>query len=258
MTQLADVERFIEAAQRASDPHTLDKLIADISGEMGFDFYALIHHVDLSPMQASLTHMRDGALVGLTNYPPGWVEEYLRRNIVADDPVLIASQRSAVGFKWSDTGRLVEFTSAHREVTAETRRAGLADGFTVPAHVPGEANGSCNFAVRTGRVLPEGNLRMAQLVGSFAFQAARSMVQRAHEAAFTIPRVSLSSRQLECVALIARGKSDWEIGRILGISEETVKYHIKMARQHYDVPSRVQVAFRAVFDGQLTLNDVVK
>jgi LuxR family quorum-sensing system transcriptional regulator CciR len=258
LTQLADVECFIEQSQRVTTPHALNDLIKNISTEMGFDYYALIHHVDLTAMDASFSHMANGTLVALTNYPDGWVEEYVRRNIVADDPVLIASHRSTVGFRWSDTGRLVELTSSHKAVTADTRRAGLGDGFTIPAHVPGEANGSCNFAVRTGRALPEANLRMAQLVGSFAFQAARGMVRKAQDMSNFVRRVKLSPRQLECIALVARGKSDWEIGRILGVSEETVKHHVKMAREQYDVPSRVQAAFRAVFDGQIQLSDVVR
>jgi LuxR family transcriptional regulator, quorum-sensing system regulator CciR len=256
MTQLADVEAFIKRSQTLGDPHALDILIDEITHEMGFDFYALIHHVDLTPMNASLSHMRDGSLVALTNYPPEWVEAYVQRNIVADDPVLIASQRSAVGFRWSDTDKIIPFTSNHKAVTHDTRRAGLSDGFTVPAHIPGEANGSCNFAIRAGRSLPEQNLHMAQLIGSFAFQAARTMIHNARAKALPY-RPQLTGRQLECLALVAKGKSDWEIGRILGIGEETVKHHVKLAREAYDVPTRVQATFRALFDGHLSLGDVI-
>src|SRR3546814_8403862 len=71
---------------------------------------------------------------------------------------------------------LINVTAQHREITSDTRRAGIGNGFTVPAHVPGEANGSCNFAVRTGRELPKKNLPTAHLIGAFAFQAARNIV----------------------------------------------------------------------------------
>jgi len=257
MTQFADVERFIEESKRASTPHALDRLLADISSDMGFDYYALIHHVDLAPINPHLTHMDDGSLVALTNYPEAWVEAYVARNIVANDPVLLASHRSNVGFKWEDVPKFIKVTAAHRDITMDTRRAGLGEGYTVPAHVPGEANGSCNFAVRTGRTLPDRNLLMAQMVGSFAFQAARAMVLKARGTAKANDRTPLTPRQLECLALVARGKSDWEIARILDIGSESVKHHIKMAREHYDVPTRVQAAFRAVFESQLTLSDVV-
>lgn len=255
MTQLADVDRFITESQRVETPAELDSLVADITAEMGFDYYALIHHVDLTPMDAALTHMADGSMVALTNYPDKWVETYLKRNIVANDPILLASDRSAIGFRWEDVPKLIPVTAAHREVCEAAGRAGLVHGFTIPAHVPGEANGSCSFALRAGRTLPEANLLMAQLVGSFAFQAARSMVTRARAAA--IRRVKLTPRQLECLRLVARGKTDWEIGQILGISEESVKYHVKQARERYDVPTRVQAAFRSVYDGQIALREIV-
>jgi len=39
----------------------------------------------------------------------------------------------------------------------------------------------------------------------------------------------LSAREQSCLSWTARGKSSWEIGRILSISENTVIYHIKNA-----------------------------
>ena len=257
MTQLSDVETFIQLSKCVTEPQDLERLISDISREMGFDFYALIHHVDLMAYSPDLDHMEQGTLVALWNYPEAWVENYQARNIVANDPVLMASHRTNVGFAWEDMGDLINITPLHKAITEDTRRAGLAQGFTVPAHIPGEVNGSCNFAVRTGRPLPRKNLVMAQLVGSFAFQAARRMVVKARIKGPPSPPKKLGNRQLECIALMARGKSDWEIGRILGISELTVRRHLTLAKERYDVASRFQVAVRAMFEGQIALSDVL-
>lgn len=256
MSQLADVQKFIDLSRQVSGAGDLDVLMQSISSEMGFDHFALIHHVDLTPFSQSLHHMAGGDLIALSNYPESWIEQYIADDIVSNDPVLLASQRTNVGFRWDEISKLVQVTSAHKEITERTRRAGIMNGFTVPAHVPGEANGSCNFAIGPHKELPAENLAMAQLVGSFAFQAARSLVIATQ--APVVNAVRLTDHQLECVALVARGKSDWEIGRILGITEETVKRHIKDARERYDVPKRVQVVVRAAFDGQLPLSDIVK
>src|SRR3546814_9660796 len=72
-------------------------------------------------------------------------------DVCSSDLILLASHQTNVGFAWDDIGDLINVTAQHREITSDTRRAGIGNGFTVPAHVPGEANGSCNFAVRTGR-----------------------------------------------------------------------------------------------------------
>lgn len=257
MSQLADINKFIELSRSVRTPEELDRLILDVTREMGFDHYALIHHVNLNAFAPDLQHMVRGELVALWNYPESWVEVYHEKNIVANDPVLMASQRTNVGFVWEDMGKLIKITPLHRAITDDTRRAGLAQGFTVPAHIPGEANGSCNFAVRTGRNLPRHNLPMAQLVGSFAFQAARAMVEKVRRQGTPVTTRRLGNRQLECIALLAQGKTDWEIGRILGISELTVRRHLTLAKEHYEVASRVQVVMRAMFEGKISLSDVL-
>jgi len=258
MAQLQDVQKFIDASRCVNSPHELEQLLIDATREMGFDYFALVHHVDLTPINSRLTHMVDGTLIALTNYPPGWVEAYVARNIVANDPIHLASHRTNVGFRWDEVPSLIHVTSAHRAITADSRKAGLEEGYTVPANVPGEANGSCSFAMRAGRPMPQQNLPMAQIIGSFAFQAARTLVTKGKDMPPFSDRARLSQRQLECILLVARGKSDWEISRILGISEETVKTHLRQARELYDVPKRIQAVLRAVYDGQIALSDIFR
>ncbi|PSJ40365.1 LuxR family transcriptional regulator [Sphingomonas deserti] len=224
---------------------------------MGFDHYALMHHVDLTHYDPSLGHMDRGEMVALSNYPQAWVEEYIRRGIVSDDPILLASQRTNVGFTWDEVPSLIDFTAAHRALTDDTRRAGLWSGYTVPAHVPGEATGSCTFAMRVGRPLPMHNLAMAQLVGAFAFQAARTMVANARPQ--PAPRArKLTDRQLQCTILVGRGLNERQIAARLGISDETVKRHLKEARQAFQVAKSVQLVTRSLHYGQISLSDLVR
>ena len=41
---------------------------------------------------------------------------------------------------------------------------------------------------------------------------------------------SLTAREMQCLCLCAEGKSYWESGVILGISERTVSYHMEAMR----------------------------
>ena len=256
MPGLEEVQAFIDCSRRVASAEDLHDLMQAISREMGFDHFALVHHVDLRPMGGFANHLVGNDFIVLSDYPQFWVDQYISDGIVVDDPVLIASQRTNVGFAWDTVPDLLKLTPSQREITERTHRAGLVNGFTVPANVPGELNGSCNFAIAAGRDLPRQNLAMAQLVGSFAFQAAREVVARQRKIEIHEPP-RLSQRQLECIVLVARGKSDWEIGKILGISEETVKWHLKDARARYDVPKRVQLVMRTLFDGQLALTELI-
>ncbi|WP_198020980.1 helix-turn-helix transcriptional regulator [Mesorhizobium sp. LNJC391B00] len=54
----------------------------------------------------------------------------------------------------------------------------------------------------------------------------------------------LSRREMECLKWAARGKTAWEIGRILGISRSTAAYHRDNARKKLGVKTAIQAAVR--------------
>lgn len=250
MTQLTDVQDFIERSSRAADFDELKLLLEAITHEMGFDHFALVQHVDIRRHDNRKT-------VWLENYPSSWAEAFVEQELYASDPIHMASQRTTVGFAWSDVPNMIRITPHHRRVLEAAAREGLSDGFTIPAHVPGESNGSCSFAVRCGRDLPRQNLAMAQLVGSFAFEAGRRQAMKHIAKELRAARPKLTTRQLECIVLAAKGKTDWEIGQILGLKQDTVTSHIEEARKRYDVKRRIQLFFRTVSDGHLALDDVI-
>ncbi|RWQ32896.1 helix-turn-helix transcriptional regulator [Mesorhizobium sp.] len=56
----------------------------------------------------------------------------------------------------------------------------------------------------------------------------------------------LSLRERECIQWISRGKSSWETGKIMGISPNTVNFHLKNVKHKLDVSSRTHAAIKAV------------
>ena len=244
MIGLGQVQEFCAVAATIKDSRVLAGLMAEITREVGFRYFALVHHIDLKSAVSS---------VHIVDYPPEWVERFQARRLYASDPIHRASHRTNIGFAWSSVQSLITLSAADRSILAEAHDAGLGDGFTVPAHIPGEVNGSCSFAMGSGDVLDQRQLPLVQLIGSFAFEAARRL-SRQTQAPCEGP--SLTERQAECVALVARGKTDWEISQILGIGQETVIQHVKDARDRYGVTKRTLLAIRALFDGQISFADV--
>jgi DNA-binding CsgD family transcriptional regulator len=51
---------------------------------------------------------------------------------------------------------------------------------------------------------------------------------------------SLSRRESDVAEWIVDGKTNWEISKILNISESTVKYHVKNIFEKLQVPNRQQ------------------
>jgi LuxR family quorum-sensing system transcriptional regulator CciR len=60
----------------------------------------------------------------------------------------------------------------------------------------------------------------------------------------------LTQRETQCLDLVAEGKSSWSIGLILGISENTVNFHLKNACKKFNTNSRF-VAVRKAINARL-------
>jgi LuxR family quorum-sensing system transcriptional regulator CciR len=193
------------------------------------------------------------SLVRLDNYPASWAEELVVRGFAMEDPVHLASLRTNAGFRWSELGRMIRLGPRHRTILTRSRYHGLADGFTVPANVVGEPSASCSFAVRTGCVIPSLRLSCAELVGAHALRAARRLRPKAASAI----RPRLSPRELQCLKLVALGKTDWEIGRILGLSVHTARQYVKSARAAYRTVSRTQLIAYGLRDGWISIEDAI-
>lgn len=149
---------------------------------------------------------------------------------------------------------MIRLTRRDQDILERAAMAGIGDGFTIPAHVPGESHGSCSFATRRGDSIQAEALPCVQLIGAFAFEAARRLWKMRN---IDRPLPVLTDRQRDCLVWAARGKSDWEISRILGISRETVVQHLKQARERYGVGKRTLLAVHALFDGTISFVDVV-
>lgn len=243
MTELSDVNHFIAASREVSDDAALGALVGDFAREMAFDGFALFRgSSDVSPG------------IAVTDYPESWLERVISRRYHGDDPVYHAARRTAVGFRRDQITDHLVLTERQRDILAEAERAGLADWYAVPAHVSGETCGVATFFVGAGRQLPTPRLPFAQLVGAFAFEAARRLRRGGMP---SVGVVGLTPRQVECLLLIARGKTDWEIGTILGLAEDTVGKYVNAARERYGVSRRSQLVVRALYDGHFSLAEAM-
>jgi LuxR family quorum-sensing system transcriptional regulator SinR len=64
--------------------------------------------------------------------------------------------------------------------------------------------------------------------------------------------VELSSREREVLCWAQQGKTYWEIGSILGITERTVKFHVARIKQKLDVVSTAHAIAKAMRTGIIT------
>lgn len=242
------VDAFVRDVADITSEAELAQALGEICGEMGFRYFALTHHIDVRKAPQPV--------IRLDNYPRDWVRYFDDQELGPSDPVHRASHVTSVGFAWSHLPSLIQLTARDREIFERAERSGIGDGFTVPAHVPGEANGSCSFAAAARHPVPVDRFPLAQLVGAFAFEAARRLWRMRNADLSSVPR--LTDRQRDCLIWAARGKTDWEIAQILGVSHETVIMHLKDARERYGVAKRTPLTVRALFDGTISFTDILR
>jgi LuxR family quorum-sensing system transcriptional regulator CciR len=235
----------------------LEKLVNDITREMSFDNFSMFQHVSLSRVSPTLGHIRRGELLGLTSAAMSWAEFYRDNNFVRVDPRVLASRRTTRPFETSEISNLIPVTATQRDVVEAQGRADIGDGFTIPVHFPGEPTGSCTFSVTRGRSLPRENFPLAQWVAVFAFDAGRQLLEHARHGQSVADTPRLTQRQLDCTVLLGRGLTEHEIGNSLGIARETVKRHLKEARQAFGVSKSIQLVTQSLQYGLISLEDIL-
>lgn len=238
-----ELETLVAALNGARTFEDLESALTRASLRLGFAHFALMHHAELRQARQPLLR--------LSNYPATWQERYAERAYFGDDPTFVVCRTRATSFVLSEVPRLIELSPRQRAMLDDAARFGMRDGLVVPIHIPGEISGSCSLIVSRGADIPRAVVPIAHYIGCFAFEAGRRLLQMRPSMA-----IALTRRQLECVALVARGKSDWEAARILGISEATVHQHIQAAKARYGVATRVQLVVRAIIDNSLSIADV--
>ena len=117
--------------------------------------------------------------------------------------------------------------------------------------------GACGYLLKTiegdalahsiRRAMSGENVIAAEMTGKLvsAFQASSAATPAPAPEAPRSPIDTLSPREQEIVRLIARGASNKEIGRDLGIAETTVKIHVQHVLRKLGLSSRVQAAVYA-------------
>ncbi|MES0151786.1 LuxR family transcriptional regulator [Mesorhizobium sp. M0012] len=251
---------FSEAAREAfavEFGRFLDQTVGITQSERLFDLlsaFALnfdcpwIAYGSLAPGQRGLKLIRRDPAVML-NCPDEWQERYFEMGYDRIDPIMKTSRKRADAFRWSEVYNDGSTTEDERRVFDEAATFGLRSGISVPLHGPEGSFAIMSFARPWNREFQNRTITYLQLAAlHFHLRVAKCANSAGIEGA---PNLSL--REKECILWTARGKSSWEIGKILGISLNTVNFHIKNVKQKLDASSRTLAAIKAVNFGIIEL-----
>jgi LuxR family quorum-sensing system transcriptional regulator CciR len=226
--------------------YDLARLMESVTIDLGFRHYALIHHADLRDSQSNR--------IDIKRYPDAITARIVDEAQYRRDPVIRACAFAEGAFVWSELGKIIALDPYDRACLEQGLREGLNEGITVPCMLLGDCLGSCTFAGTRSLGRAPRCLGPAQMIGPFAFQAARRLVQGTRDPS---SRLRLHPRKRDCIVLGGRGLSNKQIARTLGITPRTVDGYMTEARALFGVRSRMQLAISAVLAGEVGIEELV-
>lgn len=185
----------------------------------------------------------------IDNIPSAYAAEFSDRSNYTRDPVMQHCKRSSVPIIWDQGTYTACGLGPKWEVQA---RHGFCNGVALALHLP---EGKHFFlGVDRDRPLPRDTTEVTRIVADlqlfavFAQEAAlRLLVPRSQD-----PNVpSLTPRELEALRWTMEGKTAWEVGGILGISERTAVLHVSNATRKLGCVSKHQAVLKAIRLGML-------
>lgn len=185
----------------------------------------------------------------LTSYPTDWTKHYLKSDFKSHDIIANCSAVSFRPFLWSDVRNRLPLTKAQKLVFEDGNDFGLKCGGSIPIHGPKDAKATFTVASDVSEQEFE-KLFLArrhelQLIATYAHE--KIMLLGLDK----VPTgsIKLTPREIEVLTWSARGKTRWEIGVILRISEDTVKKHIENASQKLDASNKTHAIAVAIVHG---------
>jgi DNA-binding CsgD family transcriptional regulator len=237
-------DNFIESCGSAKNAAALEGELSKTITQIGFDKYAYI---------AFRGRSYNGRPYVVTNYPAQWHDHYSEQGYVNKDPVIATAQQTITPLNWQDmldNGRRIR---EERRVIEEASEFGMLNGITIPVHGPRSDFATLTVASNLSRKEFQG------LIGEFKYDLHllslyfHDEVMRKVLSDETNPTRPLSPREKECLLWTAQGKTSDEIATIVGISQETVVFHLKNAMRKFNVYSKHHAVVKAIISGTIVL-----
>ncbi len=185
--------------------------------------------------------------INVHNTPPAYLSQFLSDEAGKVDPVMQHCKNSFVPIEWNSDfyqkhgrGEMHDFMASH----------GYQSGIATANHMPNgvhffmgfDANHSAPKSVLERQSL----IAHLQLIAIYTQEVALRLFLPKQE---QMIEVSISPRELEVLKWTRAGKTAWEAGRILGISDRTAALHLSHAAKKLGVNSKHQAVLKAISMG---------
>ena len=179
--------------------------------------------------------------------PEGWTRNYAERGYAAEDPLSDRTRREVRPITWTAHDWDTTATPLQRRWRDDNIAASIAVGYAIPDRSSGDLK-VISLAGEDPDLDPL-DLKSLHFAGIEALNRMQELGIKPPAPA----KSPLSRRERECLKWIAAGKTDWEIGAILALSEKTVNVYVERAKRKLAVQTRTQAIVHALRGGFIEL-----
>ncbi len=230
---------FVDAIEASANSASVISQFERIIGDLGFHGY-IMAGIPTAGQSLAQTTIANG-------WPAEWFELYNREGLCAVDPIPRHCFNVLNPFEWKDAPCDRDRDPAGHSVMMRAHDFRFDQGFCIPIHYD-DATGAVSIAGE--RPYLDAQTKSAlHLIGVFAHGRLRAL---ARVPSATTARC-LSSIEAEVLRWAARGKTAWETGQILRMSERNVRWHLEEAQRKLMTNNKTATVAVALVKGEISL-----
>ena len=198
-------------------------------------------------------------VIFLSNVRSAWIDHYVEQELGEDDPLIKECMSSRLPIRWNENFHANGRSPGEARIFTDAIDFGIRHGMTVPVHGPGGELGIMSLYSDLSEKA------FASIVNEYQYDVHvlsihfHDAVQRALSNVEKIPKpIPLTEREVEILQWTAIGKTAWEIGSILNISERTVNFHLQNAMGKFGVHNKTHAAAKAMSIGLIRSDDTLR
>ena len=228
---LAEIENVLAA----DTPEVASRRFFDALSPLGATYLQTrIYRRPLAPL-TSETHWAAGGVVARIA-PEGWVgSDAFNYVCFTRNPLLGAIRESRTRYRFSDFA--AHDDREFGEYWDALGEAGIGDALCATSYGPDRSIASLHLGFGRRDFAPD-EARAIHMAGLVLTERLMEFAAPASDAP------ELTTRERDCLAFVADGRTDWQIAVLLGISEPTVRFHLNNARRKLGAVNRAQAVAR--------------
>jgi DNA-binding CsgD family transcriptional regulator len=219
---LSVLERINQAATAATALDVFERALSEIGGE----YLAVVF------LPRPGERIEDVCMAW--KVPPEWRALYSRENFFQRDPVVRHSRRTILPFDWKTAPYDRETEPQWAEVMDRATDFGVHKGVVVPIPSPSGMIGGVWVA---GPHFDEREIHIP-ILHSLALHVFHRLEQLMGRRLHRESR--LTEREREILSWVSEGKTAWEIGCILSLSQRTIEWHVSQVCKKLGATNRLQ------------------